>query len=82
MKCKHCEGSGLKLDNVKVGVQMASLRKKAGIGMRALADVMNISHSYACLLEQGERNWRPSLMDRYVEAVMVWDAMNNQSKKQ
>jgi predicted transcriptional regulator len=70
------------MDNKKVGAEMRKIRKKAGVGMRAQAEMMKLSHSYTCLLEQGLRNWRPSLMDRYVEAIMVWQAMDTNNPKE
>ncbi len=76
VNCKHCEGTGQKQNNKRVGAQLKKARIDAGIGMRSMADSMRLSHSYVCLLEMGRRNWRPSLIKRYIEVVAVWEAMN------
>jgi len=80
MKCKHCEGTGHNMDNALIGERMVKLRLKSKITTRELAESAGMSHSYVWLLENGRRNWRPSLMRRYIEAISTFEKQKQTSQ--
>lgn len=65
--CRCCDGSGTELDNVAVGAVMQTLRKEAGISLRALGKKMKppLRSTYLCDLEHGARRWNDKLIAQY-----------------
>lgn len=80
MKCEHCEGTGKRLDNKAIGEQMEKIRLKAKMTTRNMAEAIELSHSYIWLLENGRRNWRPSLVKKYMAAAFIWESMSTKNK--
>ena len=63
--CHCCEGSGEEADQTLIGFQWSMRRLDAGIGLRALARAMDISHTYLSHLEGGTRRWTKQTQHDY-----------------
>jgi len=75
MKCPKCNGSGVVADQKEVGRKMRSLRVKQGIGLRAMARCMGISHGHLWQLESGRRSWSLTHTNKIIETCAVWFSM-------
>ena len=67
--CEHCEGTGKVPRQYDTGRDMARYRERSGVGLRQLARLLELSPSYLCHLERGERAWSMALVRRYLDAV-------------
>ena len=68
--CHCCNGSGEENDNVKTSARLVALRKASHLTQQLVAQEMEMSAPYLCLLEKGMRTWRPSQITAYEVAVM------------
>lgn len=69
-KCHCCHGTGTEHDAKVHGRAMSGLRLRAGIGLRAMAKRLNVSHTYLWQMEQGRRRWPDALNRKYRSLVM------------
>ena len=76
MKCPTCNGTGLKPNQKEIGVALRGLRFEAGVGLRPMARLLGISHSYLSQLESGKRKWGRSLIDRYEKETREYERRN------
>lgn len=67
--CKHCNGTGQTPDNLAIGATLRKQREEADIGLRAMARVVGISHTFLIQLEDGDRTWRRSVRKRYEQEI-------------
>ena len=73
--------AGLEPDDVVTGRKLSGLRLRAGIGLRRMALAMDISHSYLCLLEKGERRWSEGLKRDYHWALNNAEVSHSRREK-
>ncbi len=78
MKCEYCNGTGRKQDDRLIGLWARKNREASSIGLRQMADLIGLSHSYLCQLELGRRRWRRSLSERFRRGLSVSE---NESRK-
>jgi len=69
MKCQYCLGTGERQAASVIGLEFKKMRMDANIGLRDMAKLMRISHSYLCQLEGGTREWRLSMVQRYESII-------------
>ena len=67
--CRCCAGTGDEIDNEKIGLALSGLRLRARIGLREMARLLDISHSFLCQLEKGNRTWTDDLRIRYHKQI-------------
>jgi predicted transcriptional regulator len=67
--CKHCNGTGHAPDNAGIGSTLRKEREESGIGLRDMAALIGISHSFLVGLEQGKRTWKRSIRKRYEQVI-------------
>lgn len=65
VKCPKCLGTGLVVDQVRVGGVMRDTRK---ITLREAAKAMGITASHLSLLERGKRRWSMEMVRRHHDA--------------
>jgi transcriptional regulator with XRE-family HTH domain len=63
--CPHCFGSGLVINQARLGQQMRQLRQQAGMQAQEMAKRLKVSDAYICRLEAGTRNWSKPFADAY-----------------
>ena len=63
--CKRCGGTG----RLPTSHHLKARRKKSGAGLRAVAELMKISASYLCLLENGKHGWTADMVNRFEVAM-------------
>lgn len=68
--CRCCRGSGKELDQKAVAAEMKKYRmtRVPKPSQATIAKRMGITPAYLCDLEQGYRNWNPSLIQRFKKA--------------
>lgn len=64
--CHCCDGSGVEVDQARLGGELRSLRERSNIGLREMALQLYISHSHLSCLESGKRRWGKALKTRYL----------------
>lgn len=67
--CRYCKGTGKELDQFRTGQQLRTLREKAGISLRDMAKLLDISAPFLSDLELGRRDWSEKRIDQFMEAV-------------
>lgn len=63
--CQCCNGSGRESDLVRHGRAMSGYRMRAGIGLRAMAKLCGVSHTYLWQMEKGSRPWPNKVESKY-----------------
>lgn len=69
-KCKYCGTANQEYDHKAIGAEMRALRKVKGLTQTLVANRMKISKPYLCDLENGFRNWRPDLLEKFHRALV------------
>lgn len=67
--CPRCQGSGRVAERRATGAILRRRRQAAGLTLRRVAAAMKLDPSYISDLENGRRDWRPELIERYLRAV-------------
>lgn len=67
--CPKCDGTGKVLDRRAVGSAMRSERERAGVSLRALGTILNVSAAYLSELELGAHPWTEALVEAYMKAL-------------
>lgn len=70
MVCWRCQGTGEILDPLVLGQTLRKLRMEAGVTLRRMAEVLDISDGYLSDLENGKRGWIGTVTaERYCDAL-------------
>jgi transcriptional regulator with XRE-family HTH domain len=67
--CTHCNGGGQEIDSVATGLALRELRIAKHTTLSTVADRLHISKPYLSDLENGKRNWRLELINRFLQAL-------------
>lgn len=67
--CRHCGGSGLKLNSLYVGNLVRTRRMAKHITIAQLADRIELSAQYIRNLERGCRNWNHYLAEECLKTI-------------
>lgn len=68
-KCKSCGGSGNAIDSVGTGAALRAYRITKNTTLSTVADRLHLSKPYLSDLENGKRNWRAELIERFLKAL-------------
>lgn len=67
--CPRCGGSGRVRDDAETGWAMKGRREQAGLVLREVAAVMNLSVGYVSDLEHGRKPWSEDRIKEYTRAM-------------
>lgn len=67
--CPNCKGSGVVPDPKAQGREMMKTRKAAGVTLREVASILELSIGYVSDLEHGRKKWTARRVNFYLAAV-------------
>jgi transcriptional regulator with XRE-family HTH domain len=67
--CTRCQGVGHEIDSTGTGLALRALRVSKHVTLSTVANRLRISKPYLSDLENGKRNWRGELIERFIKAL-------------
>lgn len=69
LTCRHCQGAGYTFDPETTGAALRRMREQAGISLRRMAKLLEVSPAYLSEAETDHRKLSNNLVERYLSKV-------------